>query len=99
MKFFLSILGHGLMHDSMLEKTFKSVSRSKNLLPDKRGKQPSMNKFTDTEMKSLRDHILSHNPTSHYHWTHAPNRLYLSAELIIQSMLDDYNSRREKNIE
>ena len=49
-------------------------------------------------MKSLRDHVLSHNPTiSHYRRKHAPNRLYLSPELTIQSMLNDYNSRREKN--
>ena len=79
----------------MWKKTFKSVSKSENILPC--GKQPSMNKFTDMEMKSLRDHILSHNPAiSQYRRNHAPNWLYLSPELTIQSMLGDYNSRREE---
>lgn len=62
---------------------------------DRRGAHKPKHAFSDEKKKDIDDHIMSFNPcVSHYRRSHAPNRLYLPAEITIRKMLESYNEEK-----
>ena len=91
--FFLKTFGY--TSDKIITTSLASASRDVLIPPpDKRGKHDPTHKLTADTRKMLEDHIRSHNPAiSHYRREHAPNRLYLPAELTISGMHKDFTEK------
>ena len=91
--FFLRTLGYN--SDKIITATLSNVSNgSITPAPDQRGRHEPANKLSFDIYELITNHIKSYNPSiSHYRREHAPNRLYLSPELTIQSMYNDFQEK------
>jgi len=92
-KFFLGTLGKKEGRDKLVRTALDTISEGA-LFPvlSKQGKHA---KRTVYDRDSIKEHILSYNPQiSHYRRMHAPNRLYLTSDITITSM---YNNFIEEN--
>jgi len=91
--FFLRTLGY--TSDKVITVTLKNCKEGA-ITPssDKRGKHIPGNKLPEESQEVIINHIKSFNPSvSHYRREHAPNRLYLSPELTIKYLFDDFKER------
>ena len=95
-KFYLNTLGY--TSDKKIISTFKTTNRSDLFTPQStRGKHRPKNKKSDEVNKMVEEHINSFHPSiSHYRRKHAPFRLYLSPDLNIALMYDDFNSKNPR---
>lgn len=94
--FFLRTLGY--TSDKIITVTLQSCDQG-SIMPanDRRGKHEPANKLSDESHQLIVGHIKSFNPSvSHYRREHAPNRLYLSPELSIKSLYDDFKVKHKE---
>ena len=93
-KFIISTLG--LTCDKTIT-TAVSVPLGGNVITvmtDRRGKHDPSNKFSDTVVEQIKNHIESYHPSiSHYRREHAPFRRYISPEISVRDMHQDYAAR------
>jgi len=87
--FFLTTLGFHPKNDAVVTSVMASTPRNASTAaPDNRGKHTPSNKMN---VSRIRQHILRYHPqVSHYRREHAPNRRYLSNDITIRSMHNDY---------
>ena len=88
--FFLRTLGYN--SDKVITVNLQSCGQGA-IVPfnDRKGKNKPPNKLSPESHQLIVDHIRSFNPAvSHYRREHAPNRLYLSPELSIRSLYEDF---------
>ena len=91
--FFLRTLGY--TSDKVITVTLKNCKEGA-ITPssDKSGKHIPANKIPQENQEVIINHIKSFNPSvSHYRREHAPNRLYLTPELTIKFLFDDFKER------
>jgi len=87
-KFFLTTLG--LTCDKVVT-TAVSCENVVRVAGDKRGKHEPANKFSDGVVEDIKSHIESYHPSiSHYRREHAPFRRYISPEISIREMHQDF---------
>ena len=85
---FLNTLG--LKTDKAIVSALKNAEFDM-VAPDRRGKNPKSHSIPAEDDEFLKSHIMSFNPAlPHYRREHAPNRLYLSNEITIIEMYNDY---------
>ena len=91
--FFLRTLGY--TSDKVITVTLQNCKEGANTpSSSKRGKHIPANKIPQENQEVIINHIKSFNPSvSHYCREHAPNRLYLSPQLRIKFLFDDFKER------
>ena len=88
-KFFLNTLG--LTCDKIITTAVSTLCGNVTVMADKRGKHEPANKFSEYVVAQIKNHIESYHPSvSHYRREHAPYRRYLSPEISIQDMHQNY---------
>lgn len=94
-KMFLGTLGY--TSNKVVVAMMKSVNLNQNMLvppADKRGQHAPKHKMPEANVSHIQEHIKSYHPTiSHYRRAHAPNRLYLSPEITIKEMHQDFKHK------
>jgi hypothetical protein len=92
-KMFLGTLGY--KGNKVIVSLLKTASLQDDLLPqpDRRGKKKPPHALTVRKTRLVQEHIMSYRPAiSHYRREHAPRRLYLTSEITVQQMYDDFSS-------
>ena len=88
-KFFLSTLGKKERRDRLIRTALNTITEGE-IFPSssKRGKHAKRQVY---DRDTIKKHILSYNPQiSHYRRMHAPNRLYLTSDITIRSMYENF---------
>ena len=93
-KFFISTLGLTCDKTITTAVSVPLVGNVITVMTDRRGKHDPSNKFSDTVVEQIKNHIESYHPSiSHYRREHAPFRRYISPEISVRDMHQDYAAR------
>ena len=94
-KMFLSTLGFS--NDRVVDVALANA-QADIVAPSLRGKNPKSHAIPEDDDAFINNHILSFNPAlPHYRREHAPRRLYLSNEITVVEMYQDYCNECESN--